>query len=154
MSNLITDWRTELVTLLETAFPEAEVIAGEWPETPIGKTGAQPESVARKHDRIAVFWPGMAEAANVNFAQPRMTIRYWKKLPKTALKPLPRDESELEQAGWDLALALQPVQTTIDQANGNRFYFRVTQILPVRDEHAIEAQLIAWTKNPASIATP
>src|SRR5690348_2742380 len=102
MSNLITDWRTELVAHLKTSFPEAEVIPGEWPETPIGKTTSPPESVARGKDRICVFWPGMQAAANVNFAQPRMTIRYWKQLPKTALKPVPRDESELEQAAWDL----------------------------------------------------
>jgi hypothetical protein len=152
VSNLITDWRTALVTLLKASFPTADVIAGEWPETPIGKTSSASASVARDKDRIAVFWPGMAEAANVNFAQPRMTIRFWKKLTKTALKPVPRDEGELEQAAWDLALALQPVQTTLDP--GQRYYFRVTQILPVRDEHAVEAQLIAWTKNPASIATP
>lgn len=154
MSNLITDWRTELVTLLKASFPAAEVIPGEWPETPIGKAASAAPAVARDKDRICVFWPGMANDANVNFAQPRMTIRYWKKLPKTALKPVPRDESVLEQAAWDLATTLQPVQTTLDQANGNRFYFQVVQILPVRDEHAVEAQLVAWTKNPASIPTP
>ena len=154
MSNLLTDWRTELAAALTTAFPAAEVIAGEWPETPVGKQAASQPAVAREKDRIAVFWPGMAAAANVNFAQPRMTIRYWKKLPKTKLAPVPRDESDLEQAAWDLATTLEPLQTTLDAANGFRFYFQVVQITPVRDEWAIEAQLIAWTKNPAAIPTP
>src|SRR5690348_9970945 len=101
MSNLITDWREALVAHLKTAFPEAEVLSGERPETAIGRTGSA-SAPSRDKDRICVFWPGMTNAADVNFTQPRMTIRFWKKHSKLALKPVPRDDGPLEQAAWDL----------------------------------------------------
>jgi hypothetical protein len=133
--NLLTDWREKLVAHLKTSFPDVDVESGER------------DGTSRNKDLICVFWPGLAAAGNVNFAQPRMTIRFWRKRPKTALKDVPHDDGPLEQAAWDLALALQPVLTTLDQ----RLYFEVQTILPVRDEYAIEAQLLAWTANPATL---
>lgn len=140
-TNLITTWREALVSLLTTAFPEAEVLSGQ-----------RADEVSRDKDRIAVFWPGIAESSEVNFANPRMTIRFWSKHPKTLLTPVPADDGPLEQASWDLALALQPRLATLlndtDPAFPG-FYFRVLQILPVRDEYAVEAQLLGLWKNPA-----
>lgn len=140
MSNLLTDWRTQLIAHLEEAFPLAEVEAGMRPLAP-----------SRDKDRITVFSPGMGEADDVNFVNPTMTIRYWVKDPKTRVKPVPRDDGPLEQAAWDLALSLQPVQTTLDP--GQRYYFRLTGIRIDRDDYGVEAQLLAWTLNPATVQT-
>jgi len=141
MSNLISDWRTALVARLQTSFPDAEVLSGQ-----------RADDVSRDKDRIAVFWPGTPEASEVNFVNPKMTIRYWAKRPKTTLKDVPHDDGPLEQAAWDLALALQPVLAKLlndtDPAYPG-FYFRVVQIVPVRDEFAVEAQLVGTWKNPA-----
>lgn len=139
--NLITDWRTALVALLKEKFPAAELLSGERADGP-----------SRDKDRIAVFWPGMSESSEVSFANPRMTIRFWVKNPKTNVRSVPKDDEPLEQAAWDLAFALQPklaslLNTTSPAYPG--FYFRVTQIVPVRDEYAIEAQLLGLWKNPA-----
>jgi hypothetical protein len=141
VSNLITDWRAALVTLLTTAFPDAEVMSGQ-----------RVDEVSRDKARIAVFWPGTGESSEVNFINPRMTIRFWAKHEKTLLKPVPADDGPLEQAAWDLATTLQPVLATLlnetDPAYPG-FYFRVVQIDPVRDEFAVEAQLLGLWKNPA-----
>jgi hypothetical protein len=140
VSNLITDWREQLVTYLAGEFPDAVVEAG-----------VRPEGPSRDKDRICVFWPGISEAGDINYANPTMTIRFWVKDPKTApLRPTPRDDTPLEQAGWDLMTALQPVRTTLDP--DGRYYFRVTSIVPDREEWGVEASLFAWTVNPAAIA--
>lgn len=146
MSNLITDWRVALVALLEGAFPEAEVMSGQRADGP-----------SRDKERIAVFWPVTPESSEVNFINPRMTIRFWAKHEKTQLKSVPADDGPLEQAAWDLATTLQPVLASLlnetDPAYPG-FYFRVTQIAPVRDEFAVEAQLLGLWKNPAFLTLP
>ena len=140
MSNLLTDWRTQLVAYLAGEFPQAEV-----------ESGMRPQKPSRDKDRICVFWPGIGEAGDINFANPVMTLRDFVKDPKTApLKPTPRDDGPLEQAAWNLMTALQPVRTTLDPQG--RYYFRVTSITPDRDEWGVEAQLLAWTVNPATVA--
>lgn len=142
MSNLITDWRTQLVAYLKTQFPDAIV-----------ESGRRPDAPSRDNDRITVFWPGIGEAGDINFANPLMTVRWFVKNPKTApLTHEPRDDGPLEQAAWDLMRALKPVCTTLDP--DGRYYFRVTSIVPDREEWGIEASLFAWTVNPASVATP
>lgn len=141
MSNLLTDWRTSLIAHLETAFPAAVVEAGPRPT----------KSPSRDVDRISVFTPGFGEAGDVNFANPLMTIRYWVKDPKTLLKPVPMDDSPLEQAAWDLATALQAVQTTLDAQQ--RYYFRLVSVVIDREEYGCQAQLLMWTTNPATVAT-
>lgn len=143
-SNLITDWRNALVALLKTKFPDAEVISGDRVDGP-----------SRDKQRIAVFWPGTPESAEVNFINPRMTIRLWTPHPKVLQKPVPADDTPLEQASWDLALALQPVLVTLlndTEPAYKGFYFRCAQIVPVRDEFAIEAHLLGLWKNPAFLA--
>lgn len=141
MSNLITDWREQLITHLEASFPNAEVEAGERPHQP-----------SRDKDRLCVFSPGFGEAGDVNFANPLMTVRYWVKDPKTKVSPVPRDDTPLEQAAWDLSTALQPVQTTLDP--GQRYYFRLTSVEIDREEQGVEAKLLMWTLNPATVTTP
>ena len=142
MSNLLTDWREQLIVYLAAAFPLAKVEAGQ-----------RVDAVSRDVDRIAVFSPGFGEAGgDVNFANPLMTIRYWVKDPKTKVKPVPRDDGPLEQAAWDLSLALQPVQTTLDP--GQRYYFRLTSVQIDREEYGVEAQLLMWTLNPATVTVP
>jgi hypothetical protein len=79
-----------------------------------------------------------------------MTVRYWVKDPKTLPRREPRDDSALEAAGMALMQALQPVQASLDPQH--RFYFRVTSIVADREEYGVEAQLLAWTVNPATIA--
>lgn len=140
MSNLITDWRTQLISHLATSFPNAVIEPGPRPTA----------SPSRDKDRISVFSPGFGEASDVNFANPLMTVRYWVKDPKMLLKPVPRDDTPLEQAAWDLAQALQSVQTTLDP--GQRYYFRLTSVVIDREEYGCEAQLLMWTINPATVA--
>jgi hypothetical protein len=139
VSNIITDWREQLVAYLAEQFPQAKV-----------ESGVRPPAPSRDKDLIAVFWPGMGEAANVNFANPTMTVRYWVRDPKMIPRREPRDDSALEAAGIALMQALQPVQATLDPQR--RFYFRVVSIVPDREEFGVEAQLLAWTVNPATIA--
>lgn len=138
MSNPITDWRTELVTLLETAFPDAEVMSGQ-----------RDNVVSRDKDRISVFWPQTAIASNINYAQPQMMIRFWCKYPKASaqLKNVPKDDGPLEQASWDLSVALKGPRTTLVAG----LYYELASIKPVRDEFAIEALLGAWIVNPAAL---
>lgn len=137
-TNLISRWRLALVDVLQTAFPEADVDSGEQ------------AGLSRNKDRIRVFWPGFSEAAgDVNFANPTMTIRYWKKRSKAKLADVPHDEAPLEQAAVDLMEALEAVQAAILDEEP-RILFRVTNVRPVRDEYAIEAFLFAWARNPAT----
>lgn len=138
MSNPITDLRQALVTLLAAAFPDAEVVGG------------YRDSVSRDKDRICVFWETSPTAPNVNYAQPRMRIRYWKKLPRLgpAQKQVPRDDGPLEQAYWDLAGTLMPVRASLLPGI---VYFEVALVAPVRDQFAIEATLTVHLQNPAAL---
>jgi hypothetical protein len=71
VSNILTDWREQLVAHLDRS--------SRWPRS---NPGVRPPAPSRDKDLIAVFWPGMGEAGNVNFANPTMTVRYWVKDPK------------------------------------------------------------------------
>lgn len=134
-TSAVTEWRVALVAYLKLKFPHADVFSGEV------------EGVQRNTNRIGVFWEDTEEASDdVNFALPRLTIRFWVAKPKTSLKN-PTDDTPLEQAAEDLAVALQlvPVLST-------RVSFRMTGVRPVRDEYAIEARLLGTMRNPATVA--
>jgi hypothetical protein len=140
--SIITLWRQALVAFLEEAFSDedVEVISG-------------PRSgVSRDKVRIAVFWPGWQEdSGNPNFARPTMKIRFW---PDRSKQPAadPKDPAPLEQAATDLMAALQTVQKPGDLVDG--LYCRVATIVADDDpnEWGIEATLVSWTINPATIA--
>lgn len=141
MSNPITDLREALVELLAGAFPDAQV-----------ESGQRDSVVSRDKDRICVFWSRTAIASDINYANPGITIRFWAKRPKISAqtREVPIDDGPLEQASWDLSAALKPVRTTLVTS----CYFEVVSITPVRDEFAIEAQLVVYTLNPAAQPLP
>lgn len=137
MSNLITDWRTALVDLLEETFPAAEVLSG-------FRSG-----LSRDRDRIAVFWARTPVDGNVNYLRPQIAIRFWPKQPRQPrnLREGQLDETPLEQAAWDLTNALMPVRTTL-VAN---LYFELAGITPNRADFSVEAQLIAYLLSPGAV---
>lgn len=136
-TNPVTELRVGLVALLAAAFPKADVRSGE------GKSGVQ-----RTKDQIRVFWEGTPAGANVNYGEPRMRIRYWKKLPRASsqLKNEQRDDYPLEQGGWDMDAALMPARTTIT----NKAYFEIKSTTPIRDEFAVETILIVRLQRPGA----
>lgn len=140
MSNVLTDWRTALVTLLGTTFPSAEVVSGEPPTS---------DTVQRDKDRVWV-WTGplVADTRDVNDARPRMMIRYLK--AQNVLlqnKQEPPDPAPIEQLMLDLAGMLQPKLTTLGVAS--LAYFHVDSITPdYRDDYGAEVQLTGWMRNP------
>jgi hypothetical protein len=137
MSNLLTDWREALEEYLSVEL-DAEIVAG----PRIG--------LSRDHDLIGVWWPGQAASArSINFANPRMTVRYWRKRPKTTLKEVPFDPRPLEQGAIDLLKALEPKRVELLPG---KLYFEIPGIKPLPDEYALEAELLGWAVNPAAIA--
>lgn len=139
MSNVLTDWRTALVTLLGTTFPAAEILSGER------------EGLSRDKDRACVFvLPLTPVSADVNNANPRMAIRFWKKLPKidASLRDAPPDPEPIEQLMLDLAGMLQPKLTSLGVST--LAYFHVDSITPdVNDEYGVEVLLTGWMRNPS-----
>lgn len=137
MSNLLSDWRGALKTVLATAFPTADIYDGE-----------RPSKVARDKMRICVFVPEMTEwDPDANMAQPQMTIRIWCPMPRNATES-PRDPAPIEEAMMALAAALQPVLTSLAGPD----FFKVQKITPdYVDEYGLEATLIGWTRSPMMI---
>lgn len=140
MSNVLTDWRVALQTLLSTTFVSSnlEVLAGE-------RSG-----LARDRDRACVFAGPLVPDADVNDARPKMTIRYWKKYPKVGTLSLdeePVDPSALEQLMLDLAAMLQPKLTTLGVST--LAYFHVDSITHDMGEYGVEVQMTGWMRNPA-----
>lgn len=138
-TNPISTLREALALLLAETFPEAEILEGMRDAVP-----------SRDRDRISLFWESTPTAQNVNYAVPRMRIRYWKQLAKgSKLTPVPRDETPLEQAGWDLAACLMP-NRTIAAGGDQGVYFEILSITPVRDEYAVEAILLLHAQMPGA----
>jgi hypothetical protein len=136
-TNPITTLRLALEKLLATTFPNAEILPGMREQVP-----------SRDRDRISIFWEATPTAPNVNYAQPRMRIRYWKKLAKgSKLTPVPRDETELEQVGWDLAAMLM-LNRTVAITGDQGVFYEIVSVAPVRDEWAVEAILGLRTQMP------
>lgn len=139
MSNVISDWRAALVTLLGTTFPSARVVSGERSGRAVDK------------DIVCVFAaPLTPVASDVNNANPKMTIRYWKTHPKISakLRDVPKDPAPIEQLMLDMAAMLQPKLTSLGVST--LAYFHVDSISPdVEDEYGVEVQLTGWMRNPA-----
>lgn len=139
MANLISDWRDAIVTVLEAAFPNAEIVSGDRSGVPA-------------RELIAVFFDGyQRQPGRAAVAEPKLVIRYW---PVSHRLPgrTPRDPAELEQASVDLMLALEPVQATL--AVDDLWYFMVDSVRPDYDpdEWGIEARLTGYAKNIAAVA--
>lgn len=142
MSNVLTDFRVALQTLLAATFTTTnlEVLSGE-------QQGGTPGS--RDRDRACVFAaPLVPDGTDVNDARPRMTIRYWKPYPKIGprLAEVPVDPSELEQLMLDMAAMLQPKLTTLGVSTLS--YFHVDSISHDMEEYGVEVQLTGWMRNP------
>jgi hypothetical protein len=141
MANVITDWRGALIDQLASSFPAAEVKPG------------RRQGVSRDKDRIHVFAdPWTRDAAREVIARPVMLIRYWKKRDKLPTPEAPADPEELEQAALDLLDALRPIQAlpTLERP----WYFTVETVRVDEDpeEWGVEARLVAFTANEATIA--
>lgn len=138
MSNVLTDWRAALTTLLQTTFPGLEVVQGD-------RTG-----ISRDQDRACVFpGPFVPDQRDINDARPRMVIRYWKKYPKidSSLRDVPPDPGPIEQLILDLAAMFQPKLVTLGVTG--LAYFHVDSITPdVNDQYAVEVSLTGWMRNP------
>lgn len=139
MSNVLTDWRQALQTLLGTTFvaDNVEVLAGE-----------QAPGLNRDRDRACVFAGPLVPDSDVNDARPRMTIRYWKAFPKVGpkLATVPTDPSPLEQLMLDLAGMLQPKLTTLGVST--LAYFHVDSIRHDMEEYGCEVQMTGWMRSP------
>lgn len=139
MSNLLTNWREAIQTLLVAAFPAAEVKAEVYP--------GEMDNLSRDKDRIRVFTGPLAADTNVNNARPKLTVHYFLKQAKisslTSENPL--DPQAIEQTMVDLAAMFEAHLTSV----GGMDYFHVDSITPDRDLYAVECQLTAWTRNPA-----
>lgn len=136
--DLITHWREALVTYLTAQFPDAKVKSGE-------RSG-----VSRSEELIAVFWPGWQEDSNPNYARPTMVVRMWPGRSKQPTKN-PDDPTPLEQAAMRLMIALQAVDKPGDLVDN--LYCRLASVQPDYDpkEWGIEAVLVSWTINPATL---
>lgn len=136
-TNPVTLWRAALIALLKQSFPAADVVGGE-------RSG-----IAREKDRIAVFWQRSPFDANVNYVRPRITVRYWTKVPKASamLKDVPRDDGPIEQAGWDIVNALMPQRTTLV----TNLYYEIYDVSPNRAEDAVDVILAAYVLSPGAI---
>lgn len=137
MSNLLTDWRVSLKSVLKTTFPNADIYDGE-----------RPNKLARDRMKICVFVPQLTEwSPDANMAQPEMMIRIWCAIPRNQTES-PRDPEPVEVAMMTLATALQAVLVTL---NGPDF-FKVQRITPdYLEEYGLEASLIGWARSPMMI---
>lgn len=135
---MISDWRRALKSHLQTAYPEADVLAGR-------RTG-----ISRDKVRIALFFDGYERQADrAVVANPVFVIRFWpdrSKLPEDT----PEDPTQLEQAAMDLARFLEPLQTTMNVTD--LWYFLVDSIRIDEDpaEWGVEVRLRGFAKNIAT----
>lgn len=140
MSNILTDWRQALVTHLKANLQDGdfEVRSGE-------RDG---ESKDRKLAVVFVPTAFAEESGDVNYARPPMVIRAWIPRSRQPRPTEPPDPEPIEQLMLDLMSCLQPVQTTLVTG----LYFRVTAVIPDYADWGVQASLLGWTLNPASVA--
>jgi hypothetical protein len=141
MANVVSDWRQALVTALATSFPNAEVKSG------------QRQGVSRDKDRINVFFGGWNRSQDrAVLAQPTMIVRAWKSDSKIPDSAWPNDPTELEQLSIDLLAALRAIQALPTLTRP--WFFNVDSVTIDEDpeEWGVEARLVAWTQNLATVA--
>ena len=143
MPDVLTDWRSALVTALTTQFPTAEV-----------KSGPR-AGVSRDKIRINVFAPATPIghlADRVSVANPQMLVRYW---PSRSEQPpndtgfTGEDTTALEAAKNAVETFLKTKQTSLGVTN--LWYFRVesSRIDPDPEEWGVEFVLQGFGLNVA-----
>lgn len=139
-SNVITDWREAVQEYLAEQFPNADVRGGE--ETTVNR---------RPKDLICVWWPGWAAMQrDLSLANPTLLIRYF---PRRSMQPnteTPVDQSQLEQAAIDLALAFEPMRKAGDFVENLACYLRDMKPSPATDRWCVDGTLQAYTLNLAA----
>lgn len=142
-TNPLTSWREQVATVLAAAFPDADVLAGERDDTP-----------SRDQDVISIYAAATSAAGDVNFARPRLTIRYFVKQPTLTVFSQPQvpDEEPLENALWQVLQALQANRLVVDDDGNTVLIYELAQALPLREKYAIEIHLLAWVVNPSGNA--
>lgn len=138
MSDLLTDWSAALRELLEH------------PDTGLGITFLDGfrDGVSTERDLGCVFSPGFAEfGGDVNFANPLMTIRVWKKRSAEPSQNNPPPPAPLYELAWRIAGILEPVQATLV----DDFYFRATGTRIDHLDQGVEVSLLGFVRNPATV---
>jgi hypothetical protein len=113
-----------------------------------GRRPSEQEGGVSDKARIYVFAPGFAEWSDPLFAVPAVHVQHY--LPRSRQLPIvdPPDPTELEDAAYQLAAALQPFQDTI--LPDRSVIFRVASVEIDHDDWGVEAILTGWMNNPAT----
>lgn len=99
-----------------------------------------------ERDLGCVFSPGFAEwNPDVNFVQPAIVVRVWKRRSKEPGQDVVVDPSDLYDLAEQLATLLAAVQMTL-LPDG---YIRMTGVRIHHADQGVEATLIGWRRNPA-----
>lgn len=137
MSNILTDFRVALTAHLET-----NLQAGKYK----GKILAGVLDGEQKRVVGCIFSPPLRPAADVNYVNPTMVVRFWIPKPKMVRKTVPAPDPEpVEQLMIDLATTLRPVTTTLLDS----LYFLIPDITPDYDDWGVQATLVGWATNPS-----
>lgn len=138
MTTLLTDWSAALRALLEH------------PTDGLGikfLDGFR-DGISTERDVGCVFSPGFAEfGGDVNFANPAMVVRVWKRRSQEPSQNLPADPAPLYELVWRVAQILEPVQATLV----DDMYFRVTSARIDHPDQGVEFTLLGFARNPATV---
>lgn len=143
MANILSSWRSALVSALATQFPNADVGTG----VRVG--------VSRDKDRIRVFADPVEQGHlgdRIVVGTPRLIVRYWKQQSIQPPPDTPADPTELEQARFDLETFLETKQASLGVSGLWFFQIESVKIDEDPNEWGIEAKLVGFTKNYAAIA--
>lgn len=138
MTDLLTDWAAALVALLKhpTNGLGIEILNG------------FRDGVSTERDIGCVFSPGFAEfGGDVNFANPAMVVRVWKKRSAEPSQNVPPPPGPLYALAWRVAQLLEPVQASLV----DDFYFRVQAARIDHPDQGVELTLLGFVRNPATV---
>lgn len=139
MTDLLTDWSLALRTLLEHPTDGLG---------PIKFLDGFRDGVSTERDIGCVFSPGFAEfGGDVNFANPTMVVRVWKKRSAEPSQNNPPDPTPMYALAWRLAEILEPVQATLL----DDMYFRATSARIDHLDQGVEVTLLGFVRNPATV---
>lgn len=142
VTSVINDWQAALI----------ELLADE--DTGLGFlfVAGERDGLSRDKDIGCVFSDGWSEASKtVSLANPRMTVRAWKRFWAEPAQDKPADPSTMYDFAAQLCAILEPVQASLLVG---RLYFRITNIRIDHADQGIEAQLLGTVLNPATLNVP
>jgi hypothetical protein len=138
VSDLLTDWAAALVALLKhpTDGLGIKILDG------------YRDGISTEEDIGCVFSPGFGEyGADVNFANPLMVVRVWKRRSQEPSQNKPAPPAPLYALAWRIAQILEPVQATLI----DDFYFRATAARIDHPDQGVEVTLLGFVRNPATV---